>query len=871
MQTDENIPDPDAILEALQLEEKRAKQGKLTIFFGMAAGAGKTYSMLEEAQQRLKEGVDVVVGTINTHGRQETENLLQGLRIIPEKWVKYKDTVFEELDLETILAMKPQLVLVDELAHSNVPGSKHPKRWQDVIEFLDAGIDVYTTLNVQHLETRKDLVEGITGISIRETVPDLILERAMAIKFIDITPSTLLQRLKEGKVYLGDHSLIAAQNFFKEDKLTALREIALRFTAEKVEHDLRQGQGWKTHAKLMVAISPSPSSQQLIRTTRRLAFQLNAPWIAVFVDTGAKLNDKDQTRLTAHMNLARDLGAEVMITHDMDVAIALKRVATQKDVTSIIVGRPPNKRWGLFNRFQKTFLERLENENKQINILILRQDPITSLYQKTLPKLKIVFSWCYRLAFLIVAVSTILGYLLEPFIGHQFVGLLFLIGIMLITFFADFGPILLTAIASAFAWDFFFLSPRYTLKIPELADWPLLIVYFLTVFVMGRITSNQRKQESFLRRREEQLERLYETEKEIVNAKSIQSLRLNLISRLQAIFPGQCDVLIQDEDNQLVLESPLTLLQQDKEKAAAIWVFQNGKLAGWTTDTLPSSEGIYFPISFSTSPVGVLVYHPRGSRPLSLDEINFLQTIAQQLGSFLERHILDEKLAKQDYTRQIEKIHQAIFRSLNRSFYGPLEEMLQISGDLQDTTKDPQVQLLLKKIETLQFKLKLIVNNIIAIAKLESGFVHFVKKEHHIQKLIDDALKEVDVYTHDRLVNLQIQTHPSFLSFDYEWLKVALDNLLINACEYSPPKSPISISVEAFEKEFRLTVTDEGAGIPKELLPLIFEKFYRVPGTSTGMGLGLAIVKRVVEIHQGKIEVEKYEKDGTAVTLILPM
>ncbi|MBA3815802.1 MAG: sensor histidine kinase KdpD, partial [Parachlamydiaceae bacterium] len=290
MASEDDQPNPDELLKAIQREEQQNTLGRLKIFFGMSAGVGKTYCMLGEAQQRQKDGTNVVVGLINTHGRKETEALLQGLPLIPEKWVKYKDIAFEEMDLEAIISKKPELVLVDELAHTNVPGSKHPKRWQDVVEILDAGIDVYTTLNVQHLESRKDVVENLLGIPIRETVPDLVLERATSIELIDIPPSELLKRLKEGKVYLGDQSILAAENFFKEHNLTALREIALRFTAEKVDHDLHGillGKGWRTRERLMVAISSSPSSEQLIRATRRLSFELDAPWVVVHIDTGA--------------------------------------------------------------------------------------------------------------------------------------------------------------------------------------------------------------------------------------------------------------------------------------------------------------------------------------------------------------------------------------------------------------------------------------------------------------------------------------------------------------------------------------------------------------------------------------------------------
>lgn len=643
-------PNPDELLKAIQQQEKQKEFGRLKIFFGMSAGVGKTFSMLDNAQQKQKDGFNVIVGTINTHGRKETEALLQGLPIIPEKWIKYKDTVFEEMDVETIINAKPQLVLVDELAHTNVPGSKHPKRWQDVIEILDAGIDVYTTLNVQHIESRKDVVESLTGIQVRETVPDLILERATSIELIDIPPLELLQRLKEGKVYLGDQSKIAAEHFFQEENLMALREIALRLTAEKVDHDLHgilQGKGWKTRDRLMVAISPSPSSEQLIRAARRLAFELDAPWIAVFVDTGLALSDQDQIRLNRYFNLARDLGAEVITTHDLDIAEALQRIARQKDITRIVMGRPPKKKINIWNLFQGSFIDRLENENKHIDIVILRQEKLTNIYQRSVPVYHVSGNWKdYWLALAFVAGITIFGLLVNPLIGYKSVGFIFLLGILILSLFVGRGPIFLAAFLSAGCWDLFFIPPLFTSAISKPEDITLVIIYFFVAVIMGTLTGRMREQEQFLHGREEKMERLYEIERDIANSTNLQYLRLNVSSRLENSFPGKFDILIRGANNQLIFDSQLSLLNAEKEKAAAIWTFQNGKVSGWTTDTLPSAEGIYFPIKFSKSTVGVLIYHPKRKHSLSMEEMNFIQTVTQQLGIHLERYIFEERVAK---------------------------------------------------------------------------------------------------------------------------------------------------------------------------------------------------------------------------------
>lgn len=872
---DEDKLNPDELLRAIQKQEKQKEFGRLKIFFGMSAGVGKTYSMLQNAQQRLKDGVKVVVGTINTHGRKETEALLQGLPIIPEKWIKYKDTVFEEMDLETIIDTKPQLVLVDELAHTNVPGSKHPKRWQDVIEIIDAGIDVYTTLNVQHLESRKDIVESLTGIRVRETVPDLILERATSIELIDIPPPELLQRLAEGKVYLGDQSRIATEHFFQEENLMALREISLRFTAEKVDHDLHgilQGKGWKTRERLMVAINSSPSSEQLIRATRRLSFELDAPWIVVYVDTGAVLDDQDQIRLNRHFNLARELGAEVITTHDLDIANALQRIAGQRDITRIVIGRPPKKKINIWNLFHGSFIDRLENENKHIDIIILRQEQFTNIYQRSLYTYQVSVNWkAYGIALAFIAGITALGLLVSPIIGYKSVGFIFLLGILILSFFVSRGPIFLAAVLSALCWDLLFIPPLFTPSISDPEDITLVIIYFFVAVIMGVFASRMREQDQFLHRREEQTERLYEIERDIANATNLQYLRLNVSSRLESSFSGKFDILIKSPDNQLIFDSQLPILKEEKEKATAIWVFQNGKVGGWSTDTLPTAEGIYFPIKFSKSTVGVLVYLPKKDRSLSMEEMNFIQTVAQQLGISLERFIIEERVSKQDYSRQIERMHQSIFHSLNRSFYVPLDGIVKINHQIQQESTDPHIRSLASQMEKFIANIKLTVDNIIAISELESGFAHFDRKKNSIKDLIDQSLNDVKPFMNGHSIELKLPSQPLFLPFDFNLLKLALNNLILNAFEYSKSSKPIYIKLEVLENEFWLSVLDEGSGISEEIMPLIFDKFYHAPGKSKGLGLGLAIVKAVVDIHKGKIEVKNRKETGTKFSLVLPI
>ncbi|RYZ73168.1 MAG: two-component sensor histidine kinase, partial [Proteobacteria bacterium] len=428
---------PDALLQEIYEADQKNKRGRLRVFFGMCPGVGKTYAMLKAAQQKRLVGHPVVVGIVETHGRQETEALLMGLEFTPRKKITINDHDYSELDLESLLKSRPSLVLVDELAHSNAPGSRHPKRYQDVQELLDSGIDVYTTLNVQHVESRADLVYQISGVPVRETVPDLFLEQANPIDLIDLNPEELLIRLHEGKVYLGERVHRAAENFFKVEKLTALRELALRFTAELVDQSLlgqmqekRISGPWNTSERLLVAVSHSPSSARLIRSTRRTAALLEAPWIALYVESGAKLETDDHEMLTKNINLARELGAEVITTRDQSVSQALRRIASDRNVTQIVMGRPDRR--FLSDLFKGgTILDQLVLETSEIDIHIIRQKrkPVHRGFHFRLPEWISPFR-AYLKTFVYLSMASIISYGLQVYLGYRAAGFLLLLALL---------------------------------------------------------------------------------------------------------------------------------------------------------------------------------------------------------------------------------------------------------------------------------------------------------------------------------------------------------------------------------------------------------------------------------------------------------
>ncbi len=871
---EEERPDPEALLSAIKQRERKVAGGMLKIFFGMSAGVGKTYSMLEEGRRRLQEGVDVVIGIVDTHGRRETEELLEGYEIIPQKKIVYRDTEFYEMDLDAILLRKPKLVLVDELAHTNVPGSRHPKRWQDVLEILDAGIEVYTTLNVQHLESRKELVEGITGIPIRETVPDLVLERAVQIELIDIPPEELLKRLKEGKVYLGTQSQVAARNFFQEDRLTALREIALRFTAEKVDHDLHEmrvslqefGKGWKTKERLLVAISASPYSQQLIRTARRIAFNLDAPWVALYVDTGRPLSDEESDRLANHINLARDLGAEVMTVSDPDIVKAIQRVAKQRDVTQIIIGRSAKN---VFFEFWEggSLLDRLTVEMSDIDIHVIRQTPIPGV-KKRRPSVWRPFSLLsYWKSVASVLGLAILGQLTKEWIGYKSVGFIFLLGIMALGLVARKGALYFAAILSAFIWAFYFLPAE---GVVEFDDLIIIALYFVAAALIGNLAQRLQTSDFLLQAHEEKTQAVYEIIKEIANATSSLELMKGIESRLGRILQGTCEIVQADAEGELLFNSNTVLLKDEKERSVALWVYKNGKAAGWSTDTLPLVQNLYIPMKGYNDVMGVIVYQPKYGRKLHMDEINLLHTVAQHLGNYLWRTTMEEKAIKSEYMSKIEKIHYAILKSL--SFQPPFPIALPEQPELK---KEEPVLPLGKRGKMFQKEssnnLQRVVENLLTMTKMSTGFFSVNKKPENVYELIDACMINLQPLLSHHKVEVDISPEIPAVMMDFSLMELMLCNILINSAEHSPSGSRILVTGRATQKSLTLTIGDQSPPVPEKALSLIFEKFHGLPGAFPGEGLGLAIAKNIAEVHNGSIQAKNRAQGGLEICVEIPI
>lgn len=869
---EEERPDPEALLSAIKRQERKTVGGTLRIFFGMSAGVGKTYAMLEAGKHRRDEGVDVVIGTVDTHRRKETEELLHGYEIIPPKQIFYRDVAFYEMDLDALLQRKPQLALVDELAHTNVPGARHPKRWQDVLELLDAGINVYTTLNVQHLESRKDLVEGITGIPIRETVPDLVLERAIQIELVDLTPEELLQRLKDGKVYLGAQSEIAARHFFQEDRLTALREIALRFTAEKVDHDLHAmkislkefGKGWRTKERLMVAISSSPYSQQLIRTARRIAFNLDAPWIALYVDTGLPLSEEESDRLSNHMTLARDLGAEVIAVSDPDLVKTIQRVAKQHDVTQIIIGRP------IKNFLRElweggSLLDRLNTEIGDIDIHVIRQIPIPGIKKKGRSFFQQIAYLSYWKSLVWVLGLAIAGQVLKESIGYHVVGFIFLLGIILLGIVAKRGQIFFAAILSSLIWHFYFVPSEERSELTVAEDLAIVGLFFVAAGVIGSLKQRLQTSEMLLQAHEEKTHAVYEIIKEIANAKSSADLMKGIEQRLGRILQGTCEIFLSDLDGNLTFPPTSLLLKDEKEKAVATWVYKNGKAAGWSTDTLPLVKNLYIPMKGYQDVVGVIAYQPKYGRKLNMEEINLLHNVAQQLANYIWRTFIEEKALKTEYLNRIEKIHYAILKSLSFQPAPALDIPIQEEAGVPSLRSKP-----LARQETPD-SLQQLIENLLSMTKLSTGFFSVNKKPESVYDLIDACTSNLRYFLSRYSLKVSLAADICPVLMDFALMELMICNILIHAAENSAEGSTIMINVDADKGRVMIRIQDEGKGVPEEELPKLFDKFYHPPGeVAAGAGLGLAIAKNIAELHLGSIRARNRPAGGLEIEIEIP-
>jgi two-component system sensor histidine kinase KdpD len=874
-------PDPDVLLNALKKEEEQGRKAKLKIFFGMCAGVGKTYDMLKAAHEARSHGIDVVIGFVETHGRPETEALVQGLTVIPRKRVEYKGTVIEEMDLDAILMRKPALVLVDELAHTNVPGSRHTKRYKDVTELLDSGIDVYTTLNVQHLESRADTVAQITGSLVRETVPDSMLELADEVELIDIPPDELLNRLSEGKVYTPERSKRAVENFFRKGNLTALREMSLRITAERVDQQLRDymrtkriSGPWKSGQRLIVGISGSPHTINLIRWARRMAFTLDASWVAVHVESSRPMSESEKERLGKNFKLARELGAEVVTTADENIAEAIIRIARQENCSQILVGK--SRHSGL--RRSHDLLRQLLAKSGDLDVYVVggQTDEQERKGGFRLPEITSGMLQ-YAAAAAIILGVVLCCYPLSRFVGYQAVALVLLLTVALLPLRLGIGPVLLAAALSALAWDFFYIPPLFTFSIGRPEDVLMLATYFCIAFVTGVLTTRARAQEKAVRMREERAVALYTLTRDLTAARSKDEVARSAVANVRRFFDADVVICLGQADGDIFTAAhPESAYQIDeKEFAVAAWVYWNEKKAGRFTDTLPSSSATYFPLSGPRYPLGVIGVRLHKESPLSMDQETLLENFLRQISMAIERETLNEMTKQSIVIEESERLYKTLFNSISHEMRTPLSAILSASESLQDGSLSPagEVQLELRaQIHEAAGRLNRLVENLLDMTRLESGLIQPKLDWCDMNDLINTTTRKLGKELEHHRMEVDVSPEVDLLKMDFALMEQVLTNLLLNASHYTPAGSEIKIGCTRDGNQCVITVADNGPGLPPGSEEKIFEKFYRLPGAQAGgTGLGLSIAKGFVEAHKGTIKAERREGGGTRFTIRIPL
>lgn len=876
--------DPDALLAAVQKTEARQARGKLKIFLGMVAGVGKTYAMLDTARQLQAEGVDVVVGYVETHGRPETEALLAGLEVIPRRQIDYRGTTLTEMDSAAILARRPQLVLVDELAHTNAPEGalRHRKRYQDVLELLEAGIDVYTTVNVQHFESRADTVRQITGITVQETVPDSLLDSADTIELIDLAPEELRKRLAEGKVYTAERAELAANNFFRVGNLTALREMALRLTAEHVDHQLqdymqvKQIAGpWKSGERLLVAISSSPAAEQLIRWTRRMAYNLESVWFAAHVETSHLHSPADKERLARHLALVRELGGEVIVTRSDDIIAALLQVARQRNITQIVVGKPHPSSWlGWLKR--ASLVDRLLRASGAIDVHVVANDARSPRGPRPVtPRLRSPLS-LYWWALVVVACVTWINLPLAPYVSYHAAGLTELLAVFLVAVYLGRGPALLAATLSALTWNFLFIPPTFTFAISRIEDTILFFLHFFVALITGNLTARIRLQEQQARYTAERSLALYTLAHDMGSAVTMNDILQTAVRQVGEIFDAEIAILLPEADQQLARPHPVsTLTLDEKEFGVAAWVYEHSRPAGRFTDSLPAAEAHYLPLLASGKTVGVIGIRTRRNERLSAEQATLLETFTSQIALIIQREMLDEAAKQTAMLRESERLYTVLLNSISHELRTPIATITGAASSLLD----PQTQLngqaqrdLTHDIQAAAERLNRLVANLLDMSRLDAGRLQLKSEWCDVSDVIGVALKRQEAALLDHPLTLAYQPNLPLVRMDFVLMEQVLVNLLDNACNYTPVGAAIRISAQVEEDHLVIRVSDGGPGIPAADLERIFEKFYRLPGTATGgTGLGLSICRGLVEAHRGSLHAENLPTGGACFTICLPI
>jgi two-component system sensor histidine kinase KdpD len=877
-------PDPDALLEHVSSTAAERKRGRLKVFFGAMPGVGKTYAMLEEARALKAEGVDVMVGLVETHGRTETQRLIESLEVLPRRATEHRGVSLTEFDLEAALARAPKLVLVDELAHTNVPGSRHARRYQDVEELLAAGIDVFTTLNVQHLESLNDVVAQITHVRVRETVPDSILDEADEVKLVDLPPEQLLKRLREGKVYIPEQARRASENFFKVGNIIALRQLALRYVAGHVDADMqvyRRAHGvaepWRVAERLLVGVGPAPTSNELVRAAKRLADDLDAEWIALFVETPeyANFSTEDRERVWKSLRLAEELGARTETISGSGVADLIE-FARRNNVSKVLIGRPEKR--SLLRPFGSKHLEAIIRASGDLDVWVMGSEEPRQKRVLPPPSIPIDFAG-YGWAMLGVTIATTLGILLRERLYLGNIIMLYLLVVVAVAARRGRWPAIVSSVLSVAAFDFFCVPPYHTFRVADSQYILVFTVMLIVSLLISALTSRVQRQAQASRTRERRTAALLEVTRAILDKAESEDIVRPVVAYLRDAFETKATVLVPDPFGDLRSILPLepgTPELDPAEDAVARWVVQRGEPAGQGTETVPDADALYLPLRAAGRTRGVLAAQPRDPARLRDPEyLHLVQAIGDQLASALERARLGEEAARARQMMDMNRLRSRFVATASQHLLTPVQRLGDAISKLRsgEHAVDPVTEELLTTARADVERLQQVVDDLRDIAHLESEHVTLQKVPVSPLQLLQRAARDYRAEAERANVHLSIEIDPTVpdVDADPERLADVLGNLLANAIHHTPPNGRVVLSADSVDTHVQFAVSDNGPGIPLNEQLRVFDEFVQLGSGTNGRGLGLAIARSIVTAHRGDIWVDSGPGPGSVFSFTIPI
>ena len=885
--SNDSRPSPDALLE----HAEREGRGRLRIFLGAAPGVGKTYEMLMAGRARRADGIDVVIGIVETHGRRETLALVDGYEVVPRRGIEYKGRTLEEMDIDAILKRRPALVLVDELAHTNAPGSRHPKRYLDVQEILARGIDVYTTLNIQHVESLNDVVAQITRVRVRETVPDSIIDEADDIEVVDLTPDDLIKRLQEGKVYFPNTAQRAIENYFSPGNLTALRELALRRTAQRVDEQLLNHMQshaipgpWAAGERVLVCVDARPGGAARIRYARRLADRLRAPWTALHVDTPrlAGMSEEDKDRLATNLRLAEQLGAEVTTIPGQNVAQDIVRHATANNFTHIVIGRPTRSRWRELIEGSLTY--DLIRDAGDISVHVIsgtERDTETGSRRVSAAAAPKPFQvWPYLLATGYVAGALAVSTVLDQFLDVRNLAIVLLLSVLTSAVSCGLWPALYACFLSALAFNYFFLEPRYTLTIRDPESIVAFAVFLAVALIASNLTARVQRQAVAARSRARATEDIYSFSKKLAGAGTLDDVLWATAFQIASMLKVRV-VLLLPENGTITVKAgyPPDDTLAEADIAAARWAWEHDRPAGRGADTLPGAKRLYLPLRTGRTAVGVVGLDNDKQGPLlTPEQQRLLDALADQAAVAIERIQLVADVDRARLAAEADRLRSALLTSISHDLKTPLAAIMGAAGTLREfapALPEEDRAELLSTVLTESERLNRFIANLLDMTKIESGAMEPNYALHYVGDIVGSALNRARKITGEHRIETDMAPDLPMLRLDPVLFEQALFNLLDNAAKYAPPGSVIRLQGWVDAGSVVLQVMDEGLGIPPDDLERIFDTFYRVrkrDQVRAGTGLGLSISRGFIEAMGGSISAaNRSDRPGAVFTIKMPV